>query len=516
MKDEDKTKEQLITELAEMRQRIAELEKSDVERKRVEESLKEFETRLMDFADQSPNMIFTYENGRVTYANKKCEEVTGYKREEFYSPDFDFLTLIAPEYRELVKSNFRRHINGEEVEPYEYTLIAKDGERIDVILSTSLIDCDGERAILGILTDISEHKRMDLALKESEEKFRLLFQSVSEGIVLLDTEGKVLEVNPRALEIASVEREEVVGKNFVQVLSRFKIDAPSLLSAFKDTTLGKFSERELTLTDEKGQLVFIRVHGGTIIGEGKVVGISCILEDITERKRAEEELKNSSEQLRNLSVYLQFVREEERKRIAREIHDEFGQALTALKIDLSWLGKRLPSGQKLLLEKIESMSKRIDMTIQTVRRISSELRPRILDDFGLAAAIEWQAEEFQNRTGIKCEVTLDNENIILDPDFSTMIFRIFQESLTNVARHANATRVEVSLKKKADKLVLEVKDNGKGITEEQISDPKSFGILGMRERANSFRGEVKINGIRDEGTTVTVSIPINCKEGETL
>jgi len=340
MRDEDKTKKQLITELAEMRRRIAELEKIDVERKQVEESLKESEARLMVFAEQLPNMIFINKKGRVIYANKKCESVTGYKRDEFYSSDFDFLTLIAPEYRELVKSNFRRHMNGEEVEPYEYTLITKAGKRIDVILSTNLITYDGESAILGILTDISEHKRMDLALKESEEKFRTLFQSVADGIVLLDTEGKVMEVNPRALEIASVEREEVVGKNFVQILPRFKLDVPTLLSGFKDTLLGKLSgKRELILTNEKGQQTFIRVHGGVIRRKGKVVGVSYILEDVTEHKWAEEELKNSRERLRDLSIYLQSVREKERNLIAREIHDELGQALTALKIDLSWLEK---------------------------------------------------------------------------------------------------------------------------------------------------------------------------------
>ena len=237
--------------------------------------------------------------------------------------------------------------------------------------------------------------------------------------------------------------------------------------------------------------------------------VQSICRDITEHKRFEEELKNSREYLRNLSMHLQSVREEERTRIAREIHDELGQALTALKIDLSWLNNKLPEERKSLLEKTGSMLKLIDSTIQTVRRISSELRPGILDDFGLAAAIEWQAEEFQNRTGIKCEVNLEPEDIIFDQALSTTIFRIFQEAMTNVARHANATRVKVNLKEEAGMLALEVKDNGKGITEEQISSPQSFGLIGIRERAYSFEGEVKISGIPDKGTTVTVIIPLD-------
>ena len=223
-----------------------------------------------------------------------------------------------------------------------------------------------------------------------------------------------------------------------------------------------------------------------------------------DRKRAEEELGKSREELRNLSAYLQSAREQDRTSIAREIHDDLGQTLTALKMDLSWLGKRLPGDQKSLIDKTESMSKLIDTTIQTVQRLSARLRPGLLDDLGLAAAIEWQAKEFENRTGIKCELTLGFDDVLLDRDLSTAIFRIFQETLTNVARHANATSVKISLKEEPGKLVLEVTDNGKGITEKQISDPKSFGLIGMRERVRIFKGEVKISGIGGEGTTVEV------------
>jgi len=183
--------------------------------------------------------------------------------------------------------------------------------------------------------------------------------------------------------------------------------------------------------------------------------------------------------------------------------------LTAFKMDLSWLDKRLSKSQKPLLDKIKSMSELVAMTIRAVQRISTELRPGLLDDLGLSAAMEWQAEEFQNRTGIKCELTLGSEDIVLDQERSTAIFRIFQETLTNITRHANATNVNASLKEENGKLVLEVEDNGKGITEEQISHPKSFGLMGIRERALGFGGKVEIKGIPGEGTTVTVSIPVD-------
>ena len=167
--------------------------------------------------------------------------------------------------------------------------------------------------------------------------------------------------------------------------------------------------------------------------------------DITERKKAEEQLKGSTEQLRALSAHLQSVREEERTLISREIHDELGQELTGLKMDLSWLVKRLSKNQKSLISKTESMLKLVDSTIQTVRRISSELRPGVLDDLGLIAAIEWQAQDFENRTGITCDFSSSVEEIGLDRDRSTAVFRIFQETLTNVSRHAKATRVKISL-----------------------------------------------------------------------
>jgi signal transduction histidine kinase len=243
--------------------------------------------------------------------------------------------------------------------------------------------------------------------------------------------------------------------------------------------------------------------------ERQIIGVIHILRDITERKHSEEELTSSREKLRNLADHLNSVREEERKLIAREIHDELAQALTALKMGLVWLNKKLPEDKDALAEKIRSMSNLIDMTIYTVRRISSELRPGLLDDLGLQAAIEWQAKEFENRTGITCDVSFNSDNITLDQERSTAVFRIFQETLTNVVRHSEATEVSASLKEKSDTLIMKVKDNGVGITEEEILNSKSFGIIGMQERALLLGGEINIKGVRDKGTTVTASIPID-------
>jgi len=227
-----------------------------------------------------------------------------------------------------------------------------------------------------------------------------------------------------------------------------------------------------------------------------------------ERKRAEEKLRKSHEQLRALSVYLQYVREDERIRISRQVHDELGQALTGLKMDLYWMSTRLPTKAKAVQEKIKLMSNNIDDTIQTVRRISTELRPGILDDLGLVAALEWQAHEFQHRTGIQCRVSSELQEAILDEDLNTAFFRIFQETLTNIIRHANASRVEVHLKRESGNLVLQVRDTGRGISEAEISNTQSIGLLGMRERAALLGGEVSFKGIPDKGTTVRVAIPL--------
>ncbi len=230
--------------------------------------------------------------------------------------------------------------------------------------------------------------------------------------------------------------------------------------------------------------------------------------EVAIRKKAEEELRQSRERLRNLSAHIESMREAERTSIAREVHDELGQSLTALKMDLAWLHKRLPEKPEALNKKANEMAELITTTIQTVKRISTELRPGVLDDLGLIAAIEWQTQEFRERTQIPCEFITESEDIDLSRDISTTVFRILQEALTNITRHANATRVEVILRKGDGQLMLQVRDNGKGITEEQITDTNSFGIIGMRERARLVNGSITIKGISGKGTIVTVNIPI--------
>lgn len=229
--------------------------------------------------------------------------------------------------------------------------------------------------------------------------------------------------------------------------------------------------------------------------------------ELAERALTEERLRKSEENLRALAAHLQSVREEERIHIAREIHDELGQALTGLKYDIETLAKSAKNeGAEAVPDKAQGLCLQIDRIINSVRRIASGLRPEVLDEIGLAAAVDWQAREFQRRTGIRCTVEISPGFADPDKERSTALFRIFQELLTNVARHAGATRVSVQLAD-GETLALRVEDNGRGIQEQEFESPRSLGFLGLRERVLAFGGSIDVKGQPGKGTAVAVAIP---------
>jgi len=237
--------------------------------------------------------------------------------------------------------------------------------------------------------------------------------------------------------------------------------------------------------------------------------------ELAERELSEKRMRASEENLRALAKHLQSVREEERIHIAREIHDELGQALTGLKFELNSFAKQFESDNAdARNEKQQVLNVAIDRIINSVRRIASGLRPEVLDEIGLAAAFDWQAREFQRRTGIRCHVDIPAQFADPDMDRSTALFRIFQELLTNVARHANATRVNVALSEDEAALALCVEDNGRGIKETEVQSPRSLGFLGLRERVLAFGGTIDVKGDEGKGTTVCVSIPVTAHQPE--
>jgi signal transduction histidine kinase len=269
----------------------------------------------------------------------------------------------------------------------------------------------------------------------------------------------------------------------------------------EDNLLEEYHASQVLIAEQEARLG--QLAGQLLVATARLEG------EIADRKRTEGEFRRSTDQLRELSARLQSVREEERTHIARVIHDELGQTLTGLKMDVAWLQRHMDQQQPALLEKTQAMSDLIDITIQTVRRISSELRPGILDDLGLVATIEWQLQEFQTRSGIQGKLISAPEETTLDADGATAAFRIFQEILTNVARHAQATQVEVTLEESAAFLTLQVQDNGRGMNESEIHSPKSVGLLGMQERARLRAGEIQFQGTPGKGTTVTVRLPLS-------
>lgn len=329
-------------------------------------------------------------------------------------------------------------------------------------------------------------------------------------VMLIDEHHHILQANRAVQKQLGVEVKDIIGKYCPTVIHGLE-EAWYACPLEEAVQKGQPVERE-ALDRQSGRWIRSSVYPTKKSTEDGSKIFFHTVSDITDRKQADEQLRTSREQLRALSLYLESVREEERTNLAREIHDELGSLLTGLKIDLSWLAKKTSREQELILAKIKSMYELIDEAIQTVKRISTELRPGVLDDLGLSAAIEWAGQEFEKRTEIKLEFTSRPKDIILDGDRSTAIFRIFQEALTNIVRHANATNARISLKQDGDRVVLRIRDNGKGIDKKQLSDPKAFGLIGMRERAMSKGGDVKISATPGGGTTIIVSIPLKNME----
>ncbi|MCA1555288.1 MAG: histidine kinase [Acidobacteria bacterium] len=400
-------------------------------------------------------------------------------------------------------------------------------------------------------------RRAESLLRQAETDYRRIFENAITGIYQTTVSGRYVTANPMLARMfghespeelmAEAEQEETLKRSFyVQEGRRDEfirlVDEQNAVTGF---------ESEIYLRE--GGRLWIAEHALAIRdAEGKLIGFQGTTIDITDRKRAEEALlkahdelehrvaertadlaqtnealqeeiaerRRIEENLRALSAHLQQVREAERTRIAREIHDDLGQMLTALMLDLSWLEDKVTKPRETatrnqLAEKIEQMSKLVGKTMDTVRTIAAELRPGVLDELGLKAAIEWQCADFHKRTGIKCDLLTElGEVALVDRATATAVFRILQESLTNVLRHAKATDVMLGLDVGADNLVLEIRDNGRGITEADMTDPRSLGILGMRERAGAVGGTVDITGADGEGTRVTVRMPL-MKDRET-
>lgn len=397
-------------------------------------------------------------------------------------------------------------------EPRSRDLVRYGEARIqEGVFSLQVFPLPGGR-VGAAVRDIGEQVRAQEALQRAEATYRHLVESA---------QAIVWRGDPRTFHFTFVshEAEVLLGYPVSRWLEEPRFWAEHLHPEDRDWALsfsarasqeGRDHQFEFRMIAEGGRVVWLRAMVRVLVLGGEVKEHVGVMIDVTERRQAEEELRKSREQLRDLSAHVEWAREEERTAIAREIHDELGQAVTALKMDLAFLGRRLSEGsdRPALSEKIRDMSALADETIKRVRRIAKELRPGVLDDLGLEAAVEWQAQEFEARTGTSCgfHSTLGSER--LDRNVSTAFFRVLQEALTNVSRHAQARAVEVTLGIHDGRLALEVADDGRGLAEDALGGGHSLGLLGMRERARRLGGELSIRSAPGQGTAVTLSVPI--------
>jgi PAS domain S-box-containing protein len=492
-----------------------ELKKEVARRERVEASLRESEERFRRafISNPTPNSILSFPDGRFLNVNDAFVRTFGYAPEEAVGKTSVELGLW-PDPREQAEVG-RMARDGELFRGYEVRLRAKSGRIVDVLMFTEVVELAGERCLLVMMEDITERKRAEEALRASERRFRSLIENSADAFVLFTPDGRRLYyASPSMPRVLGYSPEELAGFSAYDILHPQDVEVFTEAVAAILGRPGASVGVQLRVRHKDGAWHWFEGTYTNMIDDPNVGAIVCNFRDITERKRAEDDLRATSEQLRALSARLSSAREEEGARIAREIHDELGAALSSLRWDLEEVGEVLSEPADAarvadLRRKVAGMMSLTDTTVNTVRRIASELRPFALDDLGLTEAVEWQAGQFQARTGIVVSCDCHLENVELSREQATAVFRIFQEALTNVLRHARATRVEVALKSEAGGLVLTVGDDGRGITAEELSGSRTLGLLGMRERANLVGGELDIRGEEGGGTTVTVRIPVS-------
>ncbi len=354
-----------------------------------------------------------------------------------------------------------------------------------------------------LVADIAKREKAEQALRESERRYSALFANKINAMahcrIITDEHGKpvdywILKVNEAYEQIIGIKKTDIEGRTVKEMFPGFENFEFDYIGVFGKVALeGGEVKVESAPFEPTGQILSIYAYSA-IPGD-----FTVIFTDVTQIKKAEETL-------RALTVRLQRVREEERATVARDLHDQLGQILTAIKMDVTWVARRLPETKSEVRDRLTRTIRLITDGAQSVRRICSGLRPGLLDDLGLAAAIEWEANEFTSRTGICCNVTVPSEDLELNNDSVTAIFRVFQEALTNVARHAEAHKVVAFLGKQDDSLVLVVEDDGNGFCESEATD--SLGLLGMRERAQACGGDVQISSSPGNGTTVTMRTPL--------
>lgn len=490
---------------------------SDItERKLTEDALRASEERFAQAFNASPlpMVIFELADRRIVNVNEALIRVSGWTAEDMIGRDSDELGFWADkEQQALVRELI--YTRGS-VRDLEIKLRTRAGEIHEFLCSAEVMMLENRPHLLVIVNDITERLRTARALQESEERYRLLFEHGFAGISRSSLDGRMLECNEAMAKIFGCESRDELLRHYATDFYFNPAERQQLIDELKRH--GRLRNYERLVKRKDGSPIWTLANFSLHRrGQDDELVWDSIILDITERKQIEQRLAESHEQMRALSARLESIREEERTHISREIHDNLGQVLTGLKLEFSWLDKNLSRSvdenlRRTAIPKLKEISQLLEETIQTVRNIAAALRPGVLDTLGLSAAIDWLAREFARRSGLRCELQLCQEPAELPAERATALFRVSQEILTNIARHAHASRFRVKMTVSQGELHLLVQDNGIGITEAQLRDPNSLGLIGMRERILVFGGSVLIEGASSgpaKGTTVQVSMPIS-------
>ncbi|MEA4909244.1 MAG: PAS domain S-box protein, partial [Anaerolineaceae bacterium] len=494
------------------------------EQKANEKALQESEQRFRLLYEDAP---LGYQSlnaqGILVEVNHAWLNLLGYQAEEVLGCSFG--GFLTPASREFFQGMFDQFIHNGRIHGAEFEVIRKNGSVLNVVIDGQLsFDAYGNfRQTHCILYDITDRKRAEQILQQSEERLRTIIENMPVMLDAMDVDNNFVLWNRESERVTGYSEDEMVGNpNAWDMLYPDQEYRQAMIaeSIARSREKADFRSWIWNLTCKDGSVR--NIAWSNISSEFPIAGWHswAIGVDVTEQARAEVQLERSLNELRALSAHLQSVREEERASISREIHDELGQSLTGLKMDLYWLKSKIEkqdtqSVAQARLNKIASMVMVVDLIIDAVRRISTELRPSVLDTLGLVPAIEWLSKDFQSRSGTKCRFRSRLPDMEIDPKLSTALFRICQESLTNVVRHAQATRISISLRRENGDLVLEIQDNGTGIRQEDIEDIKSIGLIGMRERAHMFGGKIEFNGKSGIGTQILARFPyLEAQAGE--
>lgn len=439
-------------------------------------------------------------SGKLIDINQAALDIVGYTQQEMEAQN-TLAHYIDPDER----ARFEAAISTDgQVRDFPIRLRHRDGHELYCLVTSAAIkNAEGEvTGYQGILRDFTAQKAAEVALRHSEKKFRDFFEASPDPIFVEAHDGMILDVNPAACQLHGLDATEMIGRKFTDFVPpqhRAKVR-----DNFDNFVRGGLNYIESQAVDPAGTAIPVGISASNITFEG-VPAVLLHVRDISKRVAAEQEL-------RRLSAHLDEALEEERKRISRDLHDDLGQDLTALKFDTAFLLRQLQAGgevQQPLAEKTESMVGLVNGTLEKVRSISASLRPSVLDEMGLLSAMEWHSEDFAKRTGIACEVNTNDTAVVEQhPELSTGLFRIFQEALTNVARHSGATRVHVDLNGIENEVVLEISDNGRGISAADMHNTTSVGLTGMKERAAHLGGVIEFKGVPGKGTSITVNIPL--------